>query len=136
VLKIIFISQCERSLNRQEYIYDITDVEQAGKLEYETLEELCILAVQQNSGQGNYQVIAEVKKMEKLIEKSTSICPIEEKPREFAEDKDVQIHEKVIQEPGYDDPVNQSGLVVKKGIQGQWIPHAHRAHQYTALPEA
>jgi hypothetical protein len=136
MLKIIFISQCERSLNGQEYIYDITNVEQAGKLEYETLEELCILAVQQNSGQGNYQVITEVKEMEKLIEKSTFICPIEEKPGEFAEDTDVQIHEKVIQESGYDDPVNQSGLVVKKGIQGQRIPHTYRAHQYTALPEA
>jgi hypothetical protein len=136
VLKIIFISQCERSLNGQEYIYDITNVEQAGKLEYETLEELCILAVQQNSGQGNYQVITEVKKMEKLIEKSASICLIEEKPREFAEDTDVQIHKKVIHEPGYDDPVNQSGLVVKRGVQDQRIPHARSVCQYTSLPGA
>jgi hypothetical protein len=136
VLKIIFISQCERSLNWQEYIYDITDVEQAGKLEYETFEELCILAVQQNSGRGNYQVIAKVKKMEKLIEKSASICPAEEKPRESAEDTNVQIHEKIIKEPGYDYPVNQSGLVVKRGIQDQWIPQARRAHKNTVLPAA
>ncbi len=42
---IIFISQCDRSLNRQEYEDEITHVEQGGKLEHEALEELYILAV-------------------------------------------------------------------------------------------
>jgi hypothetical protein len=40
----IFISQCYRSLNRQEYENDKTQVEQGGKLKNEALEELNILA--------------------------------------------------------------------------------------------
>jgi hypothetical protein len=136
VLKITFISQLDGALNGQKYVYDIARVEQGGKLEHKTLEELCILAIQQNGGQGNYQIITKIKKMKKLIEKSTVICPAEEKHRGFAEDTDVQTHEKVVHEPGYDDSVNQSGLVVQKGIQDQRIPHAHSAHQYIALPEA
>ena len=42
---IIFISQCDRSLNRQEYVNEITHIEQGGELEHEALEELYILAV-------------------------------------------------------------------------------------------
>jgi hypothetical protein len=40
----IFISQSDRSLNRQEYVDDITEVEQGGKLKNEALEELYIFA--------------------------------------------------------------------------------------------
>jgi hypothetical protein len=40
---VIFISQCYRSLNGQDYKDDKTQVEQGGKLENEVLEELYIL---------------------------------------------------------------------------------------------
>ena len=40
----IFISQGDRSLNRQEYEDEKTQVEQGGKLEHEALEELHLLA--------------------------------------------------------------------------------------------
>ena len=42
---IMFISQCDRSLNRQDYVDEITHVEQGGELEHEALKELYILAV-------------------------------------------------------------------------------------------
>jgi hypothetical protein len=41
---IIFISQCDRSLNRQEDVDEVTQVEQGGNLADEALEELYILA--------------------------------------------------------------------------------------------
>jgi hypothetical protein len=66
-LMIIFISQCDRSLNGQEYEDEITQVEQTRELENETFEELYILAEQQNAGQGNDQIITEVKKVKKLV---------------------------------------------------------------------
>ena len=53
---IIFISQGGRPLNRQDYKEEITHVEQGGELEHEALEELYILAVQENAGQRNDQI--------------------------------------------------------------------------------
>jgi hypothetical protein len=41
---IIFISQCYRSFNRQEYEDGETEIKQGRKLENEALEELYILA--------------------------------------------------------------------------------------------
>ena len=110
---IIFISQCYRSLNRQEYEDGETEVEQGGKLENEALEELCIFAEQQNAGQRNYPIIAKVKKVEKLVEEWIPLFPAEEKGGKFAEDPDIQIHKRAIKELGYDNPVDQPGLIVK-----------------------
>ena len=44
LLMKIFISQGDRSLNRQDYKEEITHVEQGGELEHEAFEELYILA--------------------------------------------------------------------------------------------
>lgn len=136
-LMIIFISQCDRSLNRQQYKDDVTQVEQAGELENEILEEFYILTEQQNAGQGNDQIITEVKKVEKLVEKCIPIYPAEEEGRKFSEDPDVQIHKKAIKELGHDDPVDQPGLVVKQTVKDQWNPQARRTGRQTAFsPEA
>ena len=43
-LMITFVSQRDRSLNRQEYVDDKTHIEQGGKLKNEVLEEFYILA--------------------------------------------------------------------------------------------
>ena len=51
--------------------------------------------------------------MKKLVEECISMFPTEEKAGKFAEDADVQVHKKTIHELGYDDPVDQSGLIVK-----------------------
>ena len=74
----IFISQSDRSLNRQEYVNKITQVEQGGKLEQEALEQFYLLAVEQNAGQGNYQKIIKVRKMKKLVEEGIAVFPAEE----------------------------------------------------------
>jgi len=110
---IIFISQCYRSLNRQEYVDEVTKVEQGGELENEALEELYILAEQQNAGQGNDQIITKVKKVKKLVEECIPVFPKEEKGGKFAEDPDIQIHKKAVKELGHDNPVDQPGLIVK-----------------------
>jgi hypothetical protein len=110
---IIFISQCDRSLNRQEDVDDITQVEQGGELENEALEELDILAEQQNAGQGDDQIISEVKEVKKLVEECIPLFSAKEKGGEFSEDPDIQIHKKAIQELGHDNPVDQPGLIVK-----------------------
>jgi hypothetical protein len=115
-LMVIFISQCDRSLDRQEYVDDITQVEQAGELENEVLEELYILAEQQNAGQGNDQIITEVKEVKKLVEKCIPMYTAEEEGGKFAEDPDIQIHKKAIQELGHDNPVDQPGLIVKQTV--------------------
>lgn len=110
---MIFISQCYRSLNRQEYEDDKTQVEQRGKLENEVLEEPYILAEEQNAGEGNYQIITKVKKVKKLVEEWIPMFPAEEKGGKFAEDPDIQIHKKAVKELGHDNPVDQPGLIVK-----------------------
>ena len=58
----------------------------------------------------------------------------EEKGGKFAEDPDIQIHKIVTKELGHDNSVDQSGLIVKKSVQDQWIPQAHRTDQQTASP--
>jgi hypothetical protein len=112
-LLIIFISQCYRSLNRQEYEDDKTQVEQGGKLENEAPEELYILAEQQNAGQGNHQIITKIKKVKELVEEHIPMFPTEKKGWKFAEDSDIQIHEKAVKELGHDNAVDQPGLIVK-----------------------
>jgi hypothetical protein len=114
---IIFISQCYRSFNRQEYKDGETEIEQRGKLENEALEEPYILAEQQKAGQGNYQIITKVKEVKKLVEECIPLFPTEEKGGKFAEDPDIEIHEKVIEEPGHDNPVDQPGLIVKHTVE-------------------
>jgi hypothetical protein len=130
----VFISQGDRSLYGQEYEDEKTHVEQGGKLEHEALEELYILAEQQNAGQGNYQIITKVKKVKKLVEECIPMFPTEEKGGKFAEDPDVEIHKKAIEELGHDNPVDQPGLVVKQTVEDQWIPQAHRTDRHTAPP--
>ena len=51
--------------------------------------------------------------MKKFIKDSISLVSIEEKSGEFAEDADVQIQKKAVQELRYDNSVDQSGLIVK-----------------------
>jgi hypothetical protein len=51
--------------------------------------------------------------VKKLVEECIPMFPTEEKAGKFAEDPDVQIHKKAIHELGYDNPVDQSGLIVK-----------------------
>jgi hypothetical protein len=96
VRMIVLISQGDRSLNGQEYEDEKTHVKQGGKLKNEALEELCILAEQQNAGQGNYQIITKVKKVKELVEERIPMFPIEEIAGKFAEDPDIQIHKKAI----------------------------------------
>jgi len=110
---IIFISQCYRTLNRQEYVDEITQVEQRRKLENGSLEELYILAKQQDTGQGNDQKITKVKEMKELVEEWIPLPPTEEKSGKFAEDPDIQIHKKAVKELRHDNRVDQPGLIVK-----------------------
>ena len=51
--------------------------------------------------------------MKKFVEESILLVSMEEKTGKFAEDGDVQIHKKAVHELGYDNPVDQSGLIVK-----------------------
>ena len=51
--------------------------------------------------------------MKKFVEESISRISMEEKTGKFAEDADVQIHKKAVHELGYDNSVDQSGLIVK-----------------------
>jgi hypothetical protein len=51
--------------------------------------------------------------VEKLVEQCIPRFPAEEKSRKLAEDPDIQVHEKAIQELGLDNPVDQPGLIVK-----------------------
>jgi hypothetical protein len=127
VLKIIFISQLDRAFNGQKYVYDITHVEQGRKLEHEALEYLYIFAVEQNAGQGNYQIITKIKKVKKLIEEGAALCTAEEETGKFTEDMHVQVKKKTIHELRYDNRVDQSGLIVKKTVQDQGIPQAQSA---------
>jgi hypothetical protein len=113
VLMIILISQLDRTFNRQKYVDEKTHIEQRGKLEHEAFKEFCILPIQQNPGQGNYQIITKIKEMKKLVEECISPYSTEEKARKFAENPDVQIHKKAINELGYNNPVDQSGMVVQ-----------------------
>jgi hypothetical protein len=113
VLKIIFISQWDRAFNGQEYVYDITHVKQRGNLKHKTLEEFYIFVVQQNECQGNYQIITKIKKVKKLVKKSIAMCAVKEKTGKLTEESHVQIQKKTIQEPGYDNRVDQSGLMVE-----------------------
>ena len=82
-------------------------------MEHEALEELYLLAEQQNAGQWNYPKIAKVKKVKELVEEYIPLFPTEEEGGEFAEDPDIQIHKEAVKELGHDDPVNQPGLIVK-----------------------
>ena len=124
MLKIIFISKWDRAFNGQEYVDGITDVEQGGKLEDEALEEFYIFTVEQNAGEGNYQIITKIKEMKKLVEKGIAMRDTEEKTGKFAEDPHVQIQKKPIQKSWYNNRVEQSGLIVKKTVQDQGIPQA------------
>ena len=72
--------------------------------------------------------------MKKFVEESIPMVSMEEKTGKFAEDADVQIHKKDVHELGYDNSVDQSGLIVKKSIQSQWIPQAHRTDRQTVPP--
>ena len=54
--------------------------------------------------------------MKELVEERIPMFPIEEKAGKFAEDPDIQIHKKVIKEPGRDNPVDQPGLIVKQTV--------------------
>ena len=51
--------------------------------------------------------------MKNFVEESILLVSMEEKTRKFAEDADVQIHKKAVHELGYDNSVDQSGLIVK-----------------------
>jgi hypothetical protein len=86
-----------RALNGQKYEYDVTHVEQGGKLEHKTLEKFYIFSVEQDEGQGNYQIITKVKKVKKLVEEGLVMCAAEEKTGKFSEDTHVQIKKKTIQ---------------------------------------
>ena len=132
MLKIIFISQWDRAFNGQEYEDGITDVEQGGKLEHETLEEFYIFAVEQNAGQGNYQIITKIKKVKKLVEEGIAMRAAEQQTGKLTEDPHVQIQKKTIQESGYDNRVDQSGLIVKKTVQDQGIPQAQSTQEQKA----
>jgi len=110
---IIFIMQCNRPRNRQEDVNDKAQVEQGGKLENVVLEEFYILAEQQDSGVGNCQVITKIKKVKELIEECAPMFHMEEKGGILAEDPDIQIQKKTIKELRHDNPVEQSGLIIK-----------------------
>jgi hypothetical protein len=127
VLKIIFISQLGRALNGQKYEYDVTHVEQGGKLEYKTLEKFYIFAVEQNEGQRNYQIITKIKKVKKLVKESITMCTAEKKTGKLAEDTHVKIKKKAIQKFWCYNRVDQSGLIVNKTVQDQGIPQAQSA---------
>ena len=51
--------------------------------------------------------------MKKFGEEGIPMVSIKEKTGKFAEDADVQIHKKAVQELGDDNPVEQAGLIVK-----------------------
>ena len=51
--------------------------------------------------------------MKKFVEESIPMVSIKEKTGKLAEDADVQIHKKAVQELGDDNSVDQSGLIVK-----------------------
>jgi len=51
--------------------------------------------------------------MKKFVEDGIPMVSLEEKTGKFAEDPDVQIHKKAVHELGYDNSVDQSGLIVK-----------------------
>jgi hypothetical protein len=51
--------------------------------------------------------------VKKFVEERTSLFPTKKKSGKFAEDTDIQIHEKPIKELGHDNPVDQPGLIVK-----------------------
>ena len=51
--------------------------------------------------------------MKKFVEESVLLASMEIKTGKFAEDADVQIHKKAVHELGYDNAVDQSGLIVK-----------------------
>ena len=51
--------------------------------------------------------------MKQFVEESIPMVSREEKTGKFAEDADVQIHKKAVHELGYDNSVDQSGLIVK-----------------------
>jgi hypothetical protein len=74
----IFISQSDRTFNRQQDVNEKTQIEQRGKLEPEALEQFYLLAIKQNAGQGNYQIIIKVRKVKKLVEEGISVLPTEE----------------------------------------------------------
>jgi hypothetical protein len=95
VLKIIFISQLGRALNGQKYEYDVTHVEQGGKLEHKTLEKFYIFSVEQDEGQGNYQIITKVKKVKKLVEEGLVMCAAEEKTGKFPKIRTSRLRKKL-----------------------------------------
>jgi hypothetical protein len=70
--------------------------------------------------------------MKKLVKECIPMYSAEGKARKFTEDPDVQIHKKAINELGYNNPVDQSGLVVKWAVQDHRIPQAHDAGRITA----
>jgi hypothetical protein len=51
--------------------------------------------------------------MKQFVEESIPMVAMEDKTGKFAEDADVQIHKKAVHELGYDNSVDQSGLIVK-----------------------
>ena len=72
--------------------------------------------------------------MKKFGKEGIPMVSMEEKTGKFAEDADVQIQKKFVHEPGYDNSVDQSGLVVKQSIQSQWIPQAYHTDRQSAPP--
>ena len=83
---------------------------------------------------GNRQIIAEVKKMKKLVQECIPLFSPEDKARKFAEDPDIQIQKIAAQELRHDDPVDKTGLIVKQAVEDKRIPQAHRTDWQPALP--
>ncbi|MDO8312082.1 MAG: hypothetical protein Q7T25_09090, partial [Sideroxyarcus sp.] len=65
-----------------------------------------------------------IEKVKKLVEEGIAMRAAKEKTGELTEDPHVQIQKKTIQEPGHDNRIDQSGLIVKKTVQDQGIPQA------------
>ena len=51
--------------------------------------------------------------MKEFVEENTPRVSMEEESGKYAEDEDIQIHKKAVQEVGDDNGIDQSGLVVK-----------------------
>lgn len=54
--------------------------------------------------------------MKKLVEECIPMISMKVKTGECAEDEDIQIHKKAINELGHDNPVDQPGLIVKQTV--------------------
>jgi hypothetical protein len=65
---------------------------------------------------GNCEIVAKVKKMEKLVEEWIPLFSTEEKCGKCAEDPDIQIHKIVAEELRHDDRVDKPGLIVEEAV--------------------